>query len=112
MQMAFLTRNLHDDSFIQFSKFHNITNGVPIAIRFNYQSRFLYIFALDFDLTVTKSKIELFSEMFEDEKNNEFSRYDEDDSILFDCGLIKQGDLLRSILEDLMKYRTKNGNDQ
>ena len=73
------------------SEIFNIANGVPVAIRFIFQSRFLYVFAFDLGLTVTKSKSELFSEMFENEKNSKSVLFDEDDSILFDCGLLKQG---------------------
>lgn len=80
-----------DDSDIQFDKFHDIATGIPVAIRFNYQSRFLYVWAFEIGLTVTKSNSELFSMMFDNEKNNEPMLFEEDDSILFDCGLINQG---------------------
>ena len=91
------------DRFIQFDKFHR-TNGIPIAIRFNYQTRFLYIFAFNVGFAVTKSVNELFWEMYENEEKIG-NTIEEDDSVLFDCGLIKNGDYLKSILKSIAEMR-------
>ncbi len=78
---------------ISFDKFHFLENKIPIAIRFCFASRYLYIFSFDLNLVITKSRYELFCMMYDDENEGEPTSMGDEDSILFDqCNVMKNRD--------------------